>query len=371
MNRADEHKADYILLIYFIILLCFGLLMLTSASAPLGYYKFGDKYIFIKRQLLIGVLPGVILFLFLSKFYYKKLKKSAGLIFIFTLILSSLVFIPGIGSSLNTGANSWIKIGNNSLQPSEFLKLGMIIFLAYYISKIKNDFYDLKKGFLPALGFGAIPLALVVLQPDIGTASVLFTILFGMFFIGGARLLHMIALFGAGVLGVVIMIIAAPYRAARFMTFLHPELDQLGVGYHINQAYLAIGSGGLFGKGLWGSLRKYEYLPEVNADSIFAIIAEETGYLFTVAFIVLLVLICIRGLRIAKNSPDLFSKLLVSGIIMWFVFQSFFNIAAMLGLVPLTGLPLPFISHGGTALLVAMASVGILVNISKYTNIKT
>lgn len=367
MNKANEHKADYVLLIYFIILLCFGLLMLTSASAPLGYNKFDDKYFFIKRQLLIGVVPGVIIFLYLSKFYYKKLQKMAGLIFVSTLVLSFLVFVPGIGSTLNTGANSWILIGDYSIQPAEFLKLGMIIFLAYQITRIKEGILDFKSGFLPTLGLGLTPLVLVVLQPDIGTASVLFAILFGMLFVAGAKLRHLAALAGAGVLGFVIMIIKAPYRFARFMTFLHPELDKLGVGYHINQAYLAVGSGGWFGKGLWGSVRKYEFLPEVNADSIFAIIAEEMGFVFIVAFIVLLMLICLRGLRIAKDSPDQFSRLLVSGIIIWFISQSFFNIAAMLGLMPLTGLPLPFISHGGTALLIAMASVGILINVSKYT----
>ncbi|MDP2684024.1 MAG: putative lipid II flippase FtsW [bacterium] len=367
MIKANEHKADYVLLIYFVILLCFGLLMLTSASAPLGYNKFGDKYFFIRRQLIVGVLPGIFLFLFFSKIYYKKLKKYSGMIFIFTLILSSLVFIPGIGSALNTSANSWIKIGSYSMQPAEFLKLGMIIFLAYYLCKTKDDIADFKTGFLPALGFGSIPLVLVVLQPDIGTASVLFVILFGVLFLGGSRLWHMVLLAGAGVGGFLLMIVVAPYRAARFMTFLNPELDQLGDGYQINQAYLAIGSGGLFGRGLWGSVRKYEFLPEVNADSIFAIIAEETGFLFTVAFIILMMLICLRGLRIAKNAPDEFSRLLVSGIIIWFVSQSFMNIAAMVGLMPLTGLPLPFISHGGTALLIALASVGILINISKYT----
>jgi len=200
----------------------------------------------------------------------------------------------------------------------------MIIFLAYQISRIQDDLTDFKKGFLPTLGLGLIPLALVVLQPDIGTASVLFAILFGILFLGEAKLQHMALLAGAGIGGFVLMINVAPYRAARFMTFLHPELDQLGVGYHINQAFLAIGSGGWLGRGLWGSVRKYEFLPEVNADSIFAIMAEEIGFLFTVAFIVLIMLICFRGLRIAKNAPDVFSKLLVSGIIIWFVSQSFF-----------------------------------------------
>ncbi|OGH77978.1 MAG: hypothetical protein A2469_01190 [Candidatus Magasanikbacteria bacterium RIFOXYC2_FULL_40_16] len=362
-----EHRADYTLLIYFIILLCFGLLMLTSASAPLGYSRHSDKYFFIKRQIMFGVLPGIVAFLFLSKFYYKKIQKLSGLIFIFTLVLAGLVFVPGVGSMLGTNAHSWIVIGGYSMQPAEFLKLGMIIFLAYQISVIKDDLLDFKKGFLPTLGMGLIPLALVVLQPDVGTALVLFMILFGMLFTAGSRIRHLAVLVGAGIAGFVLMIIKAPYRLDRLMIFLHPELDQLGVGYHINQAWVAIGSGGWFGKGLWGSVRKYEFLPEVNADSIFAVIAEEVGFLFIIAFFVLLVLICFRSLRIAKNAPDTFGKMLASGIIIWFMAQSFFNIGAMVGLMPLTGLPLPFVSHGGTALLIAMASVGILVNVSKYS----
>jgi cell division protein FtsW len=367
MLKIKGHSADYVLLAYFATLLFFGLLMLTSASAPLGYDKFGDKYFFIKRQILIGVLPGILAFLILSKVHYLNLKRYALSVFVFVLVLSLLVFIPGVGSSLGTGAKSWIVIGGNSMQPAEFLKLGMIIFLASYLHDKIKGIKSFKNGFLPVLGFGLLPVAIVVLQPDVGTASILFAILFGMLFVAGANIGHMVVLFGAGVAGFVAMIMVAPYRAARLMTFLHPELDPLGKGYHINQAVLAIGSGGFFGLGLGHSLRKYEFLPEVNADSIFAVIAEEMGFIFSAGLIVLLLLICYRGFVIARRAPDTFSKLLVSGIIIWFMVQSFMNIGAMVGLMPLTGVPMPFVSHGGTALFVTMASVGILINISKYT----
>mgnify|MGYP001562111489 CR=1 FL=1 len=218
-----------------------------------------------------------------------------------------------------------------------------------------------------ALGLGLIPVALVLLQPDVGTALVLFFILFGILFVAGANIWHIAGLACSGVAGFALMIFVAPYRVARFMTFLHPELDQLGIGYHVNQAFLAIGSGGIFGLGIGHSLRKYEFLPEVNADSIFAVIAEEVGFIFAAAFIILLLFICYRAFKIAKNSPDNFTRLMVSGIIIWFIAQSFMNIGAMVGLMPLTGLPLPFISHGGTALFAAMASVCIIINISKHT----
>lgn len=366
MMNKKEGKADYVLLLYFFILLFFGLIMLTSASSPMGYERFGDKYFYIKRQIFVGVLPGILAFFFFSKIHYMWLKKYSILIFLATIFLSVLVFIPGIGSTLGTAAKSWLVFGSYSLQPAEFLKLGMIIFLAAYLHDKGSGLMDFKSGFLVALGLGLIPVALVVMQPDVGTASILFVILFGVLFVAGARLWHMISLALAGVAGFVTMIMIAPYRAARFMTFLRPELDPLGVGYHVNQAFLAIGSGGVFGLGLGHSLRKYEFLPEVNADSVFAIIAEEIGFIFTVVFILLLILICYRSFKIAKNAPDMFGRILVMGIVIWIMFQSFMNIAAMVGLMPLTGVPLPFISHGGTALLVAMASVGILMNVSKY-----
>lgn len=362
-----EHTADYVLLTYFVVFLIFGLLMLTSASAPIGYSKFGDKYFFVKRQILIGVLPGLAAFFILAKINYNFLKRYAVTIFAGCIFLLLLVFVPGIGSTLGTNANSWIMIGSNSFQPAEFVKLGMIIFLAWYLAEKGRDLVDLKKGFLVALGLGLIPVAMVVLQPDVGTASILFAILFGILFIAGSKIEHILGLAVAGFAGFALMIAIAPYRAARLMTFLHPEMDPLGVGYHINQAFLAIGSGGLLGLGLGHSRQKFEYLPEVNADSIYAVIAEEMGFFIAVGLIVLLVLICIRGFRLAKNAPDLFSRLLVAGIIVWFMVQSFMNIGAMVGLLPLTGIPLPFVSHGGTALFIAMAGVGILVNVSKYS----
>jgi len=366
MVRRQNRKADYVLLTYFFILLTFGLIMLTSASSPVGFEKFGDRFFFIKRQLLYGVLPGIILFYFFAKLNYQVWKKISLPLFIFSLLLLILVFIPNVGTSFGTGSQSWLSLGGYSFQPAEFAKLGLIVFLAWLLVHKREEITDFKKGFLVIVGLGAIPLVLVVLQPDIGTLSILFAILFAMLFLAGAKLQHLAALAGAGMAGFGLMIAVAPYRAARFVTFLHPELDPRGVGYHINQAFLAIGSGGFFGRGLGHSLQKFQYLPEVAADSIYAVIAEEMGFIFAFAIVVLLILIVSRGLMMAKQAPDQFSRLLVSGIIVWFVTQSFLNIGAMVGVLPLTGVPLPFISHGGTALMIAMASVGILINVSKH-----
>lgn len=362
---AQRAKADYVFLGYIALLLLFGLLMLTSAGAAVGYDRFGDRYFFVKRQLLYGIVPGLIAFFVMARIRYQIWRRYAMPIFVGMIALLLLVFLPGIGSTLNTGARSWLVFGNYTLQPAEFAKFGTILFLSTAIAAKGAAIKDVKKGFLYTLAFGLLPVILVMVQPDVGTASILFAIVFGLLFIAGAQLKHMVGLALAGIAAFGAMVVIAPYRAARLMTFLHPELDPLGIGYHINQAFLAIGSGGWFGLGYGHSRQKFEYLPEVHADSIFAIVAEELGVVIAVAFVVLLVLIAIRGLRIAKNAPDQFGRLLASGIILWFMVQAFFNIGAMIGLMPLTGVPLPLVSHGGTALMIAMAAIGLLVNISK------
>ena len=358
----DSRKADYLLLFYFIILLAFGLIMLASASAVI---RPSDSYFFIRRQIWYGVLPGIIAFIFLAKTNYHKLNNLAWPSYAFILLLLVLVLIPGIGESYGTLAHSWINILNFSFQPAEFAKLGIIVFLAAYLSKLGKNIADFKIGFLPALILGLIPIGLVVIQPDIGTVAVLFAILFAMLYFAGARLWQIGGLASVGIIGLFLMVIIAPYRVDRLKIFLHPELDPQGRGYQMSQAVLAVGSGGMFGLGLGHSRQKYQYLPEVQADSIFAIIAEELGFFVTIGFIVLLILIGCRSFMLAKNTTDPFGRLLICGIISWFLFQSFMNIGAIVGILPLTGLPLPFVSHGGTALFISMAAVGIVINVSK------
>ena len=269
--KLSSGKADYLLMSYFGVLLVFGLVMLTSASSPIGHQLVGDGYFFIKRQLMFGVLPGMVAFLFFAKFDYQIFKKYYSVIYVLTIIVLILVFIPGLGSALGTGVKSWIIIAGHSLQPAEFAKLGLIIFMAWYLSAKGKELLDFQKGFLMALGLGIIPIALVVLQPDIGTVAIMFGILFAMLFVAEAKISHMGLLATVGVISMIIMILIAPYRTARLTTFLHPELDPQGKGYHINQAYLAVGSGGFLGLGLGHSRQKFQYLPEVHADSIFAI----------------------------------------------------------------------------------------------------
>ncbi len=361
----SEGRANYKLITYFAIWLIFGLIMLTSASSAVGHKNFGDNYFFIKRQILLGVLPGLFLFFFFAKFDYTRLRRLGVWLYGLSLLLLILVFIPGIGANYGTHANSWLSVFGYSFQPAEFAKLGLILFIANLIAARGHNLQDFKFGFFPTLIFGLIPIGLVILQPDIGTVSILFATLFGLLYVGRAKLSHLLLLGIFGIVALGLMIWVAPYRTARLTIFMHPELDPQGIGYHINQAFLAVGSGGILGRGLGNSLQKYQYLPEVSADSIYAVIAEEMGFIFAVGLVVLLLLIARLGLKIAKQAPDEFGGLLVSGIMIWFMIQSFLNIGAMVGIMPLTGVPLPFVSHGGTALMVAMASVGIIVNVSK------
>lgn len=368
-GTKQKGEADYMLLSLFALLLIFGLVMLTSASAVVAFDRFGDNYFFVKRQLLFGIFPGIVAFFFFAKLSDRWLKKIGMWMFYVSVILLILVFLPGVGSKLNTGAQSWISVGGFSFQPAEFAKLGLIFFMSGILAHLGKQLKDGKNGFLLALVMGLIPVVLVLLQPDIGSASILFAILFTMLFIGGAKLIHLGGLSAAAMVASVILIVIAPYRTARLTTFLHPELDPQGIGYHINQAFLAVGSGGWFGSGLGRSEQKFQYLPEVHADSIFAIIAEEMGFLVVVVFLVLLFFIARRGFYLAKSAPDNYTKYVIAGIISWFMAQSFFNISAMVGLMPLTGVPLPFVSHGGTALMISMGAVGILSNLSKKVSL--
>lgn len=360
-----ESRADYTLLAYFGLLLVFGLIMLSSASSAVGQQRFGDGYFFIKRQLLLGVVPGLVLFFFFARMQFEKIRSLSTVIYIGMILSLILVFIPGIGSTLNTAAQSWIVIGGLSVQPAEFAKLGLVLFLAAYLAKRGSDLQDFQKGFLVSLVIAMIPVGLILLQPDVGTVVIIFAIIFAMFFAADTKLLHMGGLLTAGIVGIAIMILIAPYRTARFTVFLHPELDPQGVGYQTTQALVAIGSGGVFGLGLGNSRQKFQYLPEVHADSIFAVIAEEMGFIIAAGVIILLILIAKRSADLARSTNDAFARLTVIGILTWFMTQSFLNIGAAVGIMPLTGVPLPFVSHGGTALMMCMAAVGVLISISR------
>ncbi len=348
------------------ILLVLGLVMLTSASGPVAYEKFGDSYWYVKHQLFYGLLPGMVLFLLLSHIDYRFLRKMAKPMFFVSLVLLLLVFVPGLGATWGT-SRSWINIGGFSLQPAEVVKFTLLVFLADWLSRLSGDeLQNPKLGLWPfILSLGSVA-SLVILQPDLGSLSVIVALSVIVFFLAGAPWAHLVGLSAAGAAALYLSIKSAPYRAARLMTFLHPELEPQGIGYHINQSFLAIGSGGLFGLGLGHSRQKYMYLPEVVGDSIFAIIAEELGFVLTMAVLALMAVFILRLLTVARKAPCGFSALFVAGVAGWLLSQILLNVGSMIGLFPMTGLPLPFISHGGTALLVVLATMGVVANITRH-----
>ncbi len=364
MKEASAKSADRLFLLLAAVLLIFGLVMLSSASSPAGYSKFGDTFYFIKKQLLFGLLPGLFLFLVLARFNYHLLQKFSGLIYLFSLVILALVFVPGVGLILN-GSRSWIQIFGLSLQPSEFAKLAVIIILAKLLSE-SRDLKDWKNALMPVLAILSPAVLLIAAQPDVGTLAILVAIIFSMLYLAKTPKIYLAILGLVGVAAFAGLLIVAPYRVQRLNTFLHPELDPKGVGYQINQAFLAVGSGGVLGLGLGHSRQKFQYLPEVQADTIFAVIAEEMGLLITSALVAFIAFLGLRGFKIAKGAPDQFGYLLGAGIMIWFVWQSFLNISTTIGLLPLTGVPLPLISHGGSAMVAFLAGFGIVANISKF-----
>lgn len=365
--RSRIHQPDFIFLASFAFIALFGLVMLSSVSTAVAFQRFGDSLYYIKHQLLNGFLPGIFACIALAMIDYRIWRRFGFALFVTSIILLLLVLIPGIGVSFG-GARSWIDVGPFVFQPTEIVKLAFILYLAAWLEKRdRKVIKDVSDGLIPFLISLGIVMGLILLQPDVGTMSVIVMIAFMVYFVAGANLNHLI---GLGVLGVgllALLIKIAPYRAARFTVFLHPELDPQGIGYHINQALLAIGSGGLFGLGFGYSRQKHLYLPEVIGDSIFAIIAEELGFMVVVLVLAVLLTMILRGFMIARQAPDNFGKYVAAGIMSWIGFQSFVNIGAMVGLLPITGLPLPFISYGSSSLVVLFAAMGIVINISRQT----
>lgn len=362
-----EKKSDRVLLYLALALLVFGLVMISSAGIAYSKSRFEDHYFFLKRQL-AGVSVGLVALYFAQKIHYAFWKKIALPLFVLSLVFLVLVFVPGIGSRIY-GANRWIQLGIISFQPAEMLKFSLILYLAAWLESKGGKTKDFFEGLLPFLIIILVIGFLLMKQPDMGTLGIIVLIAFSIFFVNGARISHILMLASGGVLVFYALAKMEAYRMNRFLVFLHPELDPHGIGYQINQALLAIGSGGIFGAGLGHSLQKFNFLPEPAGDSIFAIIGEELGMAGAVVLIALFVALALRGLRIARYAPDTFSRLAAVGVISWIIFQAFMNIASISGLIPLTGVPLPFISYGGTSVMFLMAGIGILLNISKQVKI--
>lgn len=358
-----SQKPNYIFALVVFLLTFFGLVMIASSSMVMSLEKYGNSYSYVVRQ--IGsLIIGLILMYIAAKIDYRFWKKNATWLFLITILLLILVFVPGLGVKIN-GASRWIGIGSKMFQPAEIVKITFIIYLAAWLDKKGENIKHLVSGFLPFAILVGLVGFLMIKQPDLGTMSVILLTSAIMYFASGAKLSHL----GLGAGGIVILlgilIKAAPYRMQRLLVFLNPTADSQGTAYHINQALIAIGTGGLWGLGFGQSKQKYLYLPMAHTDSIFAIIAEELGFVRTSLILVVFIFLGIQGFKIAKNAPDTFSRLLAVGITSWILIQVFVNIASMLALVPMTGVPLPFISYGGSSLMFLLAAVGIMLNISK------
>lgn len=364
--RASEHEADKSLIAAVLFLLVFGLVMLFSASSVVSYSRYTNTYHYFLRQF-IWVAFSLGVFYFVSRIDYRWFKKFAGFFLFASVFLLILVFIPGLRAEYGA-ARSWINVFGFSFQPSELVKLSFLIYLATWLEAKKSALSDFWNGTFPfflTLGFIG---ALMFAQPDLGT---LFIIAFSsvvVFFAGGGKVKHLLLVGGLGLLA--LFFIFSPqssYQSDRFKCLQDPSYSAQDKCYQINQSLIAVGSGGWFGRGIGQSRQKFMYLPEVWGDSIFPIIAEEIGFIFSTLLILLFLFVFYRGLLIARGAPDLYGSLLAVGVVSWLAVQSFLNIGGMINLIPMTGVPLPFISAGGSAVLANLIAIGILVNISKQT----
>jgi len=359
------HSFDRVLLVIVILLVTIGFFIFSSASLGL-LARDGVPFSSVAfTQVLFGIVGGGVALFVASGVHYRVWRKYAFYIFTITLILTLLVFIPGLGLS-HGGAKRWLVLGSFSFQPAELLKIGFVVYVATWLSGMKSHIQHFVKGTLPFVGILAIVGVIMLLQPDTGTFAIMATAGTAMFITAGGKVRDVIGLGIIGVLLVVLLAFTRPYVMDRITTFFDPTLDPQGSGYQISQSLIAVGSGGVAGRGFGQSIQKFEYLPEPIGDSIFAVYAEEFGFIGSLIIILLFGAFTFRGYRVATHAKDLFGMLLVVGFITIIVIQTFLNMAAMVALAPLSGLPLPFISHGGTALLATLATVGIILNVSKY-----
>lgn len=360
------YSPDYTFAIILGLLVFGGLVVLASASSVLGAEKFGDPNYYLKHQITGGLAVGLVGFFVFSWLDYRLLRKVSFVLLFLTMLGLVLVFVPGIGLKIS-GASRWIRIGGFSFQPAEFAKLSFIIYLAAWLSSSRRSVSDWRRVLIPFLLLSGIVGGLIAVEPATGTMVILMAATLIVLFLARVPLWQIGFIILLGIVGILILVQISPYRFERIISFLQPELDPQGKGYQGRQAAIAIASGGLFGLGLGNSRQKYLYLPEPIGDSIFAILVEELGLIGGAVFIGLFLALGMRGFRIGRNAHDEFGHLLVSGIISIVLIQAFVNMAAISGLGPLTGVPLPFISYGGSALATLLSAMGMVMSVSRYT----
>ncbi len=365
-KEETKHRPDVILLIVTLLLLTVGTVMIYSSSSMIAMEKFSDGYYFLKKQMLFVCL-GIVIMVVISKLPYTMWRDLAYPGIFFSIVLLILVVVPGLGTKVG-GATRWLRLGGFSFQVSEVVKVALVLFMAHFLTKKIQHIKEFKKIYTVPLIVLGVVIALVMLQPDFGTSVIMVTVVMTMFFMAGSRIVYLAGLVSACVPVGIMLVIHESYRIKRWMSFRNPWSDPDGTGFQIIQSFISFGSGGTFGVGLGNSMQKLFYLPEPHTDFILSVIAEEGGFIGVGIVIVLFIILVCRGFVISFHSSDLFGTLLAAGLTIVIAVEAFINMAAVMGLIPTKGLALPFLSYGGTSLIISMVTVGILLNISTYQN---
>jgi cell division protein FtsW len=365
MRRLQQCKIDKILFGIVVFLVVYGLLVLASSSLIKSQKLFQENYYYLKHQLIFGALIGFGFFFLGAKLKYTLWRKLSVAIFLLSLLLLFLPFIPSLGVRLG-GARRWVNLGGLVFQPSEFVKLGFILYLSVWLSQRTKEINAFSKTIFPFLFLNALLGIFFFLQPDFGSLLVIYICSFSLFILAGIKLRYLATIIAVGVVLLAALIYFSPYRFARVTAFLHPEKYALESSYQVRQALIAMGSGGIMGQGYGQSFQKRGYLPENIGDSIFAVLVEELGFVGGIVLLMAFLVLAFKGIWIAKRAPDSFSQFLAAGIVCLIVYQAFINIAAISGMIPLTGLTLPLVSYGSSSYVITLFSLGILMNISCY-----
>ncbi len=364
-RRTSAGKPDYFLLAGLCVLLVFGLAMLASASSDLGKQIFNNSYYYLEHQLVFGLTIGGIGFLVGYFVPYYKFKSVAFILLLISMAALILVFTP-LGTAAS-GSTRWLRVGPLSFQPAELMKFTYILYLAAWLSNAKfKRATDFQSGLLPFAIISGLIAVLLILQPATSTVAILLGAGLVVYFVSGAPWKYILGIIGIAVLAVAIVIMVTPYRRARIMGYLNPTQNLQGQNYQVNQALIAIGSGGFWGQGYGQSATKDTYLPTPIDDSIFAVVAEELGFIGAGALVSLFAIVTFRMFWLAKRTGDQFGRMILIGFGTVIALQAFVNMASISGIIPLTGVPLPFVSYGGTALAVFITMSGVALNVTRY-----
>lgn len=353
---------DTTLLLLTVCLTCIGVVMVYSSSAIMAAERFGDGFYFLKRQLLYA-LVGLVLMAGATYFNYQNWRKLAVLTLITSILLLGLIFVPGLGVRVG-GALRWLRFPGLTLQPAELVKLGLVLYLAHSLTRKKDKVLTFGKGYIPYMIVLSVLLALLLKQPDLGSAMIIAGVAMAMLLVAGVRWYYIASTVMVSLPVLYVLVMSVDYRRRRIMAFLDPWDDPFDTGFQIIQSLVAFGKGGVFGQGLGIGEQKLFYLPEAHTDFIFSVIGEELGLIGVLVVASLFLLLVLCGIRIALNSQDPFGRNLAFGLTMLLGLEAFVNLAVCMGLLPTKGLALPFISYGGTSLVVCLVAAGILLNIS-------